>query len=232
MNLSHSSISQFLNCPKRWEMEYLKKKRPPPTVWMVRGSVVHDAIAHILRGDNSDPVEEAWSNLPDEIEWDDQNPTHIKDQCVRVVRMYEEDILPRLDPAHVEQWFEIGVPLPPFDRLVVRPDLILTNGTVIDYKVRAAKVTQADADCDTQPTITAAVLGHPIHFEFHTLNPGKLTMVVTRTTRNQRHINHTMGTLLPSIVKVIRSCRRTGFFIPNPNAYHGGCKVKGCPYAT
>lgn len=197
---------------------------------------MHETLARILGGQNSSPsdvLHRVWEEIPDNVEWGEGSPIATLDQCERLIEMYCEQVIPKLSPKYVEQWFEKPISEPPFDKLVVCPDLILANGTVIDFKVRSSKVSQAEADCSLQPTITAAVLGvKELHFEYHSLIPAKEARYgITRTTRTKKEISHCEKEIIPAVASSVRSSKRSKLFVSNPTAYHSGCPVSGCPYS-
>ena len=125
--LSASSVSTYLRCPKQWEFAYIFKERRPPTIKQGLGIAAHtaydyDLTGKLATGENwpKDLVLDAFSTEYDKM-WtegfanlkadpdDEEDPGAAKDQQLRVIEKYVDDLAPDIDPVMVEEDFILDV---------------------------------------------------------------------------------------------------------------------------
>jgi hypothetical protein len=87
----------------------------------------------------------------------DENPGELKDEGVRLVEKYVEEIAPNIRPKEIEKAFEIS-----FDNVTYTLkgviDLIEEGNIIVDHKTSKRSPNQADVDRDIQ--LTAYHLGY------------------------------------------------------------------------
>jgi hypothetical protein len=118
--LSASSVATFLRCGKQWEYAYVHRERRPPTVKQALGLAAHDAYeqdltAKLATGDNLpealvlDVFSTEYDRLSLEFDNPDEDPAKAKDQQIKVVRKYRNELAPLIEPVMVEESFIIEV---------------------------------------------------------------------------------------------------------------------------
>jgi len=123
--LSVSQASTFLQCPKKWELLYLKNKPRRPSLRMMEGVNVHKAAEKILEGKMSgkgklppldmalDAFSDAFENTRKMIEdWEGTEQGVAKDNGVGMVKIHHRDIAPSATPIAVEDQFILNVASP------------------------------------------------------------------------------------------------------------------------
>ena len=53
--LSPTSINTYLRCPRKYFLKYIKGLKEKPSIHLIRGKAVHDAIAKMHKSDNQEP---------------------------------------------------------------------------------------------------------------------------------------------------------------------------------
>ena len=182
--LSASSIQTFLFCPEKWRRKYIAREYEPPSGNMVLGSAVHAAEAHadsvqIETGERpgselvQDLFSDEWEDRTsrEEVDYGFAKPGELKDSGVRVIRVYDEQIAPKLEPVSVER--EIHLDLAHVDwGFRGYLDLEEADGALVDRKVRGTKMSKQAAG--TQLAVAPYMLarraeGNPASvFRFHT----------------------------------------------------------------
>lgn len=122
--LSASSVATFLRCGKQWEFAYIFKEKRPPTIKQGLGIAAHEAYdfdmtAKLATGENmpeslvldafSTEYDKMWTDGFSKTKEEDEDPGKAKDQQIRVVRKYRNEIAPLIEPVMVEESFVIAV---------------------------------------------------------------------------------------------------------------------------
>ena len=241
-HLSASSIGMFLKCPRQYEFRYMQKIKSPPNAAMTQGSVVHKAVETNFRQKIEtgvdlplDSVKDACADAhkdmftKDVILGEGDTIGKLKDQAVSLVEIHHKEIAPRVQPAAVEQKFnlDLGEEFP--FTLLGFIDLVEKDGTIADLKVKGKRVSQADLDEDMQFTcyslarriITGeAEPGMRMDILLKNKIPKAVQMTTTRTNADCRFF---LGQ-----VEQVGNAIKTGIFYPNTNGWH--CSENWCGY--
>jgi len=167
-HLSISKLRAFLTCPLKYFFRYKQGIEVRPTSSLTMGRCVHKAIEEYYRKrmkdgkatdvDIKDMFDHAWENLV----WDtdfkkDEQPGELKDEGIRLVEKYAEEIAPNVRPKEIEKSFELKFENVPFS-LVGVVDLITEDKIIVDHKCSKRSPSQADIDRDIQ--LSAYQLGY------------------------------------------------------------------------
>ena len=137
-HLSHSSVSLFHTCGKRWEYHYRHGLPGDTSDSLTIGSAVHKAIADRLRDPSIDIVESFATHLI----FADQALTEEAREGIWRTNLAKPEFLAILDaytpPAAIEQRIEYTIPgvSVPFVGFI---DCITQDGTIVDFKTAARK---------------------------------------------------------------------------------------------
>lgn len=162
-HLSVTQLKMFLRCPLQYEFRYIKGLKAPPSGAMTLGKSVHSTLEDNFRQkirtkqDYSleywkDCFSDKWDNLaPDTNFRDNEKPGKLKDDGIRLLGHYHENLAPGIQPRDVERKF-----LVPFEYvrypLLGYMDLIDENGYIIDHKVTKRSWPKGKQDTDLQLT--------------------------------------------------------------------------------
>ena len=163
MNKNHLSITQikmFLRCPLQYFFRYKQGIKIPPNSAMTMGRCVHQTIEDLYkkRIDKKEMTEEElkerfsshWSEESKETQFKrDETSGELKDEGIKLVSKYLEDIAPTVKPKELEKKFELKFDNVPYT-LVGIIDLIEIGGTIVDHKCSKRSPNQAEIDRDIQ----------------------------------------------------------------------------------
>lgn len=189
--LSHSSQRTLRMCPRKWRFQYIENVYSPPSGAMLAGSAAGAAANacdhhYIEEGEFLEPdatldvFSDEWDERIEregsDADWGADRPGDLKDQTAGALRDYSARILSELPkPIAVEREARLvyeGI------EFVAYLDREQADGSIADRKVKGKRMSQADADSDSQPTGYMAVRRaesedglelEPTGFEFHTL---------------------------------------------------------------
>jgi hypothetical protein len=206
-HLSVSSISTFIKCPERWRRRYIEGEYEPSGPAALLGSAIHGAEGHNfqLKIDTGEDLPEAdvldiYAEEFDlrvdttEVDWRDEKPGTVKDAGARILPIYHRITAPKVRPKAVERKYELAFQDVDwtFDGYI---DVEEEDDGIVDLKVKARALSQADADIDLQPTanlLAKRAEGSPApEFRFHPLvkvlkpEPKHVQPVVTTRTDQQ-----------------------------------------------
>lgn len=151
-HLSFSQITMYKRCPMQYKFRYIDGKKIPPKSQRILGTGVHSGLEAGFRekklsgGDDvkirkimeDKTVEtiEMITKTEQEIDWGDDDEDTIKDDGVKMVRVYYTEKGKKIKPEEVEKEFEIVLN----DDLKLKGKIDLTTKKVlIDYKTGAQK---------------------------------------------------------------------------------------------
>jgi len=202
-HVSHSQISLWDQCPKKWEYSYVHKLRRSSSAALIIGNAYHKTLEEnfkkkmILGHDlDFDICYDFFSTVWDkavgvswDTEWGGTTPGAAKDMGLSLVSTYLDDVAPSVVPRQVEQWLESEVEGVKF---VLRLDLLDANYIVIDHKtakdLRFYK--QSDVDKDMQASATAFSLHKSIVFHNHVAVKARTPYIhIAKTYRTQADID-------------------------------------------
>lgn len=169
-HLSYSSISTYLLCPRAWRYKYIDKLPSKPSAALVFGSAIHEAVEDIIHANTLDwpvDIEASWrraweqqmSKEPFEPDGECTPESLFNDGHRLLADKSVQQIILDLRAARVEggeplieQRIELrvpGVPLPVIGFI----DVILSDGTLADFKTSARAWDSAKAGNEMQPLV-------------------------------------------------------------------------------
>ncbi len=177
-HVSHSQISLWDMCPRKWEFRYIQKLREPGSGNLILGGCYHDTLEAYFKAKLYHNQELDFDMLYDvfvtawaksvgnswDIEWGKTTENAAKDMGLNLVSAYIDDVGPSIVPIMVEKTLDLKLENVSF---TLRLDLINDVGAVIDHKTSARAYTQERIDKDMQASATAYALGKPIVFYNH-----------------------------------------------------------------
>lgn len=121
LNLSHSSIDNYLRCPEKWRRRYLEREYEPRAGHLIVGSAVHTAETqsysdqvttgepHILERVMDDYSTSFSQEVrgESEVDWGDSTPGQAKDRGANMLSYYHKIIPPKIKPKKTEAEFNI-----------------------------------------------------------------------------------------------------------------------------
>lgn len=205
-HLSVSSVRLFIQCPEKWRRRYVQREYESPSGQMILGSAVgaaeaqadHEQIetgSRLAVDDVLDAFADEWEDRTgrEEIAWGESKPDALKDGGISVVKAYEREVGPSLRPVSVEREFNLTFPGVDWG-FTGFFDLEEADGAVCDRKVKAKKLSVAEAEVDMQPTsylLARRAEGRPAPvFRYHTLVRTKTPSVeIIPTVRTDRQLD-------------------------------------------
>lgn len=162
-HLSYSSVRLLRECPERWRRRYLLREYEPPSGAMIAGSAAGAAEAHNFQQKIATGVDLPEADVLDlyaaewhatvgeqEVNWRGEKPDVLRDSGSLALASYHRTIAPAVEPTAVERQFTVRFGGCDWD-FTGYLDLEESDGTVGDLKVKARRMSQADADADWQP---------------------------------------------------------------------------------
>ncbi len=248
-HLSHTQISMFRRCARQYYFRYIKGLIIPTAHMLTLGSSYHRALAEnfkqkiISKADLPvDDIMQAFSDdwnkriKNDDIDWGDQKPGMIKDTGISLVKKYQEDIAPGIQPIKVEHKIELLLPEEtevdiPIIGYVDLTDEGLNNQLPlgeIEHKTSSKHWNQSDADIDLQPfpyiLWFQQEYGKPPWFRYHIAVKTKQPSIqILSTSRSQKEIEWYL-----IVVREVYKSIKAGIFPPTGDGW--GCSEKWCGY--
>ena len=163
MNKDHLSITQikmFLRCSLQYYFRYRRHIKIPPNSSMTMGRCVHQTIEDLYKKKiekvemTEEEVKERfsfhWAEESKETEFKrDEASEELKDEGIKLIGKYVEDIVPTVNPKELEKRFELEFENVPYT-LVGIIDLIEEDGTIVDHKCSKRSPNQGEIDRDIQ----------------------------------------------------------------------------------
>jgi hypothetical protein len=162
-----------------------------------------------------------------DIEWGDDNPGQLKDNVIKLAKMYTKNVLPEVNPTAVEEKVKSDVDgIPCLGYMDAICELGDSTSLVIDHKLGKNRMSQEAADKDLQMSIYATLLDRPIVCAFHqALIQKKLVLNKVLTERGRGDIVWATG-----LIKEVWNGIQSGIFPPNPLSWT--CSESNCSYWT
>jgi RecB family exonuclease len=159
-HLSITQIKMFLRCPLQYFFRYKQGIKLPPNSSMTMGRCVHKAIEDLYKKkiEKKEMTEEEtkerfsshWAEESKETEFKrDETSGELKDEGIKLISKYLEDIAPTVKPKELEKRFELEFENVPYT-LVGIIDLIEVDGTIVDHKCSKRSPNQGEIDRDIQ----------------------------------------------------------------------------------
>ena len=224
-HLSHSSLALFWRCPERWRRRYVLRERESVGGPAVIGRAVGAALtarfaaqiagqALSLRDADDLYLAEYDDAAPAAFFKDKEPPALLRRQGRQVLVAYLSRIAPTLRPLSVERKVELR-----FDgaqwSFVGYLDVEDASGELIDLKVKARHLSQAEADHSAQASaylLARSLEGRPARrFAFHSLRRGakRADVQVVRTERSAGQLE-AFERRLAQTARAIARCVETG----------------------
>lgn len=245
LTLRPTGITSYLRCPFSYYLSYVDPQPRLVSAALAIGTAFHKA-AEILVGALKarrrpiDALPEAEATLEESILFertlgdpdpDDDRFETAKDTGIGLLRTAAHAIPETWEPAVVEETAE----LPIGENITVRgtTDLVLTDGTIVDFKTRARKSSAGEIRRDLQFTAYAMIRNHA---DEKGTAPRNLAIVeLTKTKVPQAHIQLTTRTaedfsVYRKIAGNVAQAVRVELFHPAPNQFCNCCSVRRlCP---
>lgn len=177
-HVSHSQLSLWEDCPRKWEFSYVKKLPRSSSDALIIGNVYHHVLEENFKAKMKlgfDLDSDIWIDIlltyweeqvksQEQIRWNKYSEEQALSVCTELATRYMEDFAPSITPVEVEKWLSgyIGN-----TKFVLRMDLLTDAGIIIDHKTAARAYKQDDVDKDNQATATAFALNKNIVFYNH-----------------------------------------------------------------
>lgn len=199
-HVSHSQLNLWERCPRQWQAKYVRGIWTPSSDALIVGSCYHSVLEEnfkfkIETGEELDldiaydVLDTAWNKYlakNSDIRWLQNTQGNAKDLTFALAAKYIEEISPTVDPLQVEKWYETFIGDTKF---VLRMDLMLKSGAVVDHKTSGRAYTESAVHRDPQATASAFVLDRPIVFYNHVAIKTKTPRIqVIKSMRNNADI--------------------------------------------
>lgn len=241
--LSFSRLNMFLRCPRQFEYRYMKGIKTPPSGALFLGSRWHETLELNYRqkidsdedlplGDMQEYFAEQFDQglKKEEIVYNPgENAGKLKDVGVAVVEEHHKVIAPTVKPKIVEERIQVSLGEEFPHELLLIPDVIERDGTIVDNKSYGQTPSQEKVDKDLQLTVYA--LGYRIAKK--EIEPGlRIDCVVKnkapkavqrKTTRTNKQCRWVL-----TMIEQLAAAIETGVFYPNPTG--NLCSPKWCGY--
>jgi RecB family exonuclease len=235
-HLSVTQMKMFLQCPLKYFFRYKEGIVVRPNSSLTMGRCFHKAVEALYRRkmkgeaiDIKDAFSSAWaeeSTLTDFKK--DENPGELKDEGIRLVEKYAEEIAPNIRPKEVEKEFELV-----FDNVAYTLkgviDLIEEDGTIVDHKCTKRAHAQAEIDRDIQ--LSAYQIGYRslygrdpkgLRLDFTIRNKTPKTLQV-RTERSQKDLDRFL-----KLLGYVSNAISQDLYYPNETMMCSTCGYKSC----
>jgi len=174
--MSPSRLNTHRDCEARYYFHYHEGLNSPPSMAMVRGTVIDEASNNTLTGvieghltSREDIVEQTvhdWDARSDEIEWDfarDGKPSLVRESIPKGTRLAYDDLWMELEPKEVQPRIRYDIE----DEGFVLPiqgyaDVIESNGTIRDLKTASRKWNRGREFNETQAKVYVGQTFHEL----------------------------------------------------------------------
>jgi hypothetical protein len=194
-HLSATSLAEAISCPEQFRQKRLLKR--PDRMYLDRfiGSVFHRTVETNLKqkietstdnGIREQLVEMgyAWQEIVDkegEPEWKDATPEETLELLAQMLTNFTSEASPQINPASVEEWFEVrvpGVPVPVIGRTDIRE-----TSRILDLKTAGKKISKPKTKWRLQGRIYQ--LADPKTVEWVVITKQKTPMIYTAANEPQ-----------------------------------------------
>jgi hypothetical protein len=186
---SASSLNMLAICPRQWQARYIWNRKEAPGAARVLGRANHKTAEYnfmqkIATGEDLPVAElvehfhdDAWPNSisdvggASEVVWDD-SPDEQLALGIKMVTAYRTNVMPRVEPAAVEQHFTLKIPELPIP-LIGYIDVVQRDGRpIIDLKTSSKKRTTMKPDWRMQGRVYQ--LAYPRRVDWHVVTKAAL----------------------------------------------------------
>lgn len=243
VRISFSLIDNYLTCPQRYFLREILRLPEPKPSRMIMGSAVHRVLernyTHKLTAkvdlseqEASREFREYFDHLTEseDIDWAGEDPGRLREAGLKIVKRYLSGLGAFLVPAEdgVERWLERQLG----EHLVVgKLDLVLRQGTVVDFKTVSYPWNDDMIHMSLQPTVYSFLLDRDISFEYHfiTKNKERAGFSIRSTSRDRSDREWLSEKLIPDVAHAIQ-CE---VWTPRPGRQCVSCyQRQSCGYRT
>jgi putative RecB family exonuclease len=162
-HISVSQIKMFLRCPLQYKFRYIDNLKIPPTSSLTLGKSIHSA----LEGNYRQKIEskqdlpmiqvtnmfaDSWESQVKETTFsEDEKAGTIKDDGVKMVKVYHDQISPTIQPKLVEKEFNLSFENVRYTLKGII-DLVDSEGTIIDHKTSKRSMVPDEVTSNIQLT--------------------------------------------------------------------------------
>lgn len=239
---NHMSVTQmkmYLRCPLQYQFRYIDGLKIPPVSAMTLGKSIHSALevnysqkikskVDLKIEQVIDAFSDYWNQKSKETIFEkDEKPGEVKDDGIKLINVYHNQISPTIQPKLVEKEFELEFSNVPYT-LKGYIDLVDIDRVIIDHKTTKRSMVESDVATDIQLTCYAlayrSILGDQekeLRFDVIVRNKTPKIQQIP-TTRTQADIDRFLK-ILAYVSKAIKE----GIFYPSPNFLCGSCGYSG-----
>lgn len=243
--LRPSGLNTFLSCPRKYYASYVERAPRLVSAALAIGTAFHrgaEVLVAALKARRR-PVEvltEAEATLEESLALEqtlgDPDPEDdrfdtAKETAVGLLRAAAQALPPEWKPALVEE--TAAIPITEDVTVQGTTDLVLEDGTIVDFKTRARKSSTSEIRRDLQFTAYAMIRNHA---DQKPDKPRPLAIVeVTKTKVPAVHIQPTVRTeadfdAYRTIAQKVAHAIRAGVDYPAPSPWCSACGYRaGCP---
>lgn len=233
MEIDYSTISRIARCPRAYEIDLMEVVPFYRSAAMYLGSTFHLVQntyfnsrlvgVELSVSDVADIFSTYWNSMEgargDPVNWGRERPDNLAELGRAMVKAYYP-YAQRLQPVLVEHRFTRDTP---YGLVYGTIDLLITSGSVIDYKTSIRMPYKTEIERELQPTVYSFLLGGTVDFQYHYILKFKLPVIrIFPTKRYEEDFMFFEKTLLPSVIRMIQ----TGLF-PPLGAANGACQWCG-----
>ena len=233
-HLSVTQIKTFLQCPLKYFFRYKQGIKVRANSSLTMGKCVHCAIEEYYKKqmkegkateeDIKGMFDHAWETHVGDTDFKkDEGPGALKDEGLRLVKKYAEDIAPKVRPKELEKEFELKFENVAYSLKGII-DLIEQDGTVVDHKCSKRSPNKYDIDRDIQ--LSAYQIGYKslynkdpkqLRYDYIVRNKTPKT-IQCQTERSQRDLDRFLK-LLGHVSKAIEN----EIYFPNQSMMCSTC---------
>jgi len=163
-HISVTQIKMFLRCPLQYKFRYIDKMKIPPVGAIILGRSIHEGLEENYKQKKEtkvdlsiDKVLEMYGSFFDragkkeEVNWKGELPGRIKDSGVGLIKVYQKEISPTIQPISVEEEFNLEFENVSYT-LKGYLDLVDHNKVIRETKTSKRSYPQNSASADIQLT--------------------------------------------------------------------------------
>lgn len=216
ISIDYSTISRIARCPKAYQLDRIIEIPAPVSVPLFLGGSFHLVMKTYFNSRlagvelSADDLVEVFNSFFTSqtaaqgrpVDWNREKEYDVAELGKSLVKAYYP-YAQKLQPLLVEQRFEKQTE---FCIVYGTIDILVTTGSVIDYKTSAYFPYQNEIDSDLQPTVYSFLLGGAVDFQYHYIIKSKIPVVrIYPTKRSEADFEFFEHSLLPPVVRMINA---------------------------
>jgi len=239
-HLSVTKINMFLRCPKQYYFRYIEGKKIPPAGAIVKGIVTHKAIEENYKykmnnfedlpvNDVLDIAAQAFTDYVtnNEVDWQDEPPNKVKDDSIKLTKLYRLQVAPEVMPVTVEA--QVELPINDEYYLLGFIDLVDHN-----RNIRDTKTTSRTPSVNSIENSIQLIAYSKAYRKLFNSTENQIILDYLVSTKDPKYVNFTRKIddsefeFFDDIVNNVITAIKAGAFPPNPNNFM--CSPEGCGY--